>query len=217
MTVQMLDIAVGVPGWVTDLASFRRWARSDEFPESGSISYYKGYLWLDLSMETLLHNKAKGRIFFDLALLVEEEEKGQYLADRMRLTHPEVGLSTEPDGMLILDETLRRQRVQIKKGAECVEIVGAPDMVLEVVSDSSEQKDKVDLRQLYWRAGIQEYWLVDPRGEELSFEILRRRSRGYLSVRSQDGWLKSTVFGKSFRLTMKKHDLDYPIFKLESR
>ena len=29
---------VSVPEWVTDLASFRRWARSDEFPETGRIS-----------------------------------------------------------------------------------------------------------------------------------------------------------------------------------
>src|SRR5256885_8764701 len=46
-----------------------------------------------------------------------------------------------------------------------LELEGTPDMVLEVVSESSVQKDTKRLRQLYWQAGIREYWLVDARRE----------------------------------------------------
>ena len=50
---------------------------------------------------------------------------------------------------------------------------GSPDLVIEVVSDGSVRKDMVRLRDQYWQAGIQEYWLIDVRGEHLLFDILR--------------------------------------------
>src|SRR5262249_37330292 len=87
------------------------------------------------------------------------------------------------------------------EGDDSLEVEGAPDMVLEVVSATSVRKDTVELRTLYWAAGIPEYWLVNPLGETLEFDILRRTARGDVPVRKQAGWVKSGVFGKSFRLT----------------
>jgi Uma2 family endonuclease len=61
-------------------------------------------------------------------------------------------------------------------------------------------------------AGITEYWLVDARGERLSFEILRRGPKGYTSVRRQGGWVKSTVFGKSFKLARNPDRVNNPSY-----
>jgi len=95
--------------------------------------------------------------------------------------------------------------------------MGSPDMVLEVVSPSSVEKDTVILRQLYWKAGVREYWLVDPRGLELHFDILRHAEKSYVATRRQQGWLKSAVFGKSFRLTKRNDTRGNPVFTLEVR
>lgn len=47
-----------IPSWVKDLESFRRWARSDEYPEHGWFSFLHGVFWVDLSMEQLFtHNQ----------------------------------------------------------------------------------------------------------------------------------------------------------------
>jgi Uma2 family endonuclease len=90
--------------------------------------------------------------------------------------------------------------------------------VVEVVSDSSEDKDLVKLRSDYFRAGIPEYWIVDARDGALNFDILKRGSRGYTTTRTQaDGWLKSAVFGRSFRLTQATDPLGNPQFTLEHR
>lgn len=40
-------------------------------------------------------------------------------------------------------------------------IVGAPDLVLEVSSPSTEEYDQGDKRELYRMAGVQEYWFID--------------------------------------------------------
>jgi Uma2 family endonuclease len=93
-------------------------------------------------------------------------------------------------------------------------VIGTPEMVLEVVSKHSIQKDTVVLRELYAVAGISEYWLVNPLGEALSFDILRLTARGYVTTRKSDGWIKSALFGKSFRLEAQQSRDDLPEYRL---
>ena len=50
---------------------------------------------------------------------------------------------------------------------------------MEIVSPSSVSKDKKHLRECYYRAGIPEYWLIDARGEDVEFDILRRGEEKY--------------------------------------
>lgn len=90
-------------------------------------------------------------------------------------------------------------------------------MVLEVISESSVQKDEVILKEAYWEAGIAEYWLVDARKQALRFDIFRHTSKGYVATRKQAGWLKSGVFGKSFRLRKRTNVLGHPDFILDVR
>jgi Uma2 family endonuclease len=73
-------------------------------------------------------------------------------------------------------------------------------MVLEIVSPSSVGKDTVRLRERYHLAGIAEYWLIDARGDDLQFAILRHTPAGYDPVPAAAGWLSSEVFGRRFRL-----------------
>jgi Uma2 family endonuclease len=88
-------------------------------------------------------------------------------------------------------------------------------MTLEIVSDSSVKKDTVRLRELYWRADVTEYWLVDVRGKTLHFEILRHTPTGYVSTESPDGWQTSTVLGKALRLVRSKDPLGRAQFHVE--
>jgi len=90
-------------------------------------------------------------------------------------------------------------------------------MVLEIVSDSSEEKDFVLLREAYWEAGIREYWLVDVRAGRLQFDILHHTAKGYVTRRKKAGWVTSDVFGKSFRLTHSTNVLGHPDYTLEAR
>ena len=81
--------------------------------------------------------------------------------------------------------------------------------VLEVLSDSSVEKDIVILFDAYWQAGIAEYWLVDARKGPVRFDIYRHTSKGYVATRKQAGWVKSAVFSKSFRLSQRQGPLGY--------
>jgi Uma2 family endonuclease len=90
-------------------------------------------------------------------------------------------------------------------------------MALEVVSDSSVEKDTDLLPELYWHAGVDEYWLVDARREKLVFRIQRRGDAGFIDVEAQDGWIDSGVFQRSFQLTRVNDALGHPEFTLAAR
>lgn len=51
---------VEIPQWIGNLASFRHWARSDEFPDAGRICYLNEEMWVDMSKEQFYsHNQVK--------------------------------------------------------------------------------------------------------------------------------------------------------------
>lgn len=50
-----------------------------------------------------------------------------------------------------------------------------PEIVLEVISPGSEQRDYVEKREEYLRFGVREYWIVDAQREEV---LILRRSGG---------------------------------------
>ncbi len=52
-------------------------------------------------------------------------------------------------------------------------IQGAPDIVIEILSPSSEQRDRRDKLDLYARYGVPEYWLIDPRDRTVLVFALR--------------------------------------------
>ncbi|MBL8798689.1 MAG: Uma2 family endonuclease [Planctomycetia bacterium] len=210
---------VHIPVWVQDLPSFRRWAHTDDFPESGRISFIHGEVWVDMSKEQFVHNQIKGEMGATLMPLAKRERLGRYFPDGYLLSNDEANLSTNPDGMFVSKVALLNRRARLVPGSEegLVELHGSPDMVLEVISPSTIEKDTVVLRKLYALAGITEYWLVNPWAARLEFDILRLGSRGYTATRKQGGWLKSAVFGKSFRLVQQTDELGYAEYSLEMK
>ena len=219
-TIQLDTAAIHVPEWVNDLASFRRWVHSDELPERCPVFFLAGEVWLDMAKAQLFsHVRLKQRFYQVLGVLADADRLGDFFPDGLLLTNEDADLSGNPDGTFVSKEALREGRVRLVEGAEdgYVELEGTPDMVLEVVSDSSVVKDTDVLCELYWKAGIREYWLVDARGERLQFSILRHSRTGYVPVRKASGWLKSAVFQKSFKLTRETDEFGHPSFQLDVR
>ena len=211
---------VDVPSWVTTLEAFRRWLDSDEFPEGARVWFLKGDVWIDMSKEQIFsHVLVKTQFHIVLGGLVQKTKSGLFLGDGAMLTNLDADISGNPDATYIANDTLAQERVRLVEGAEegFVELEGSPDMVLEVISQSSVNKDEVTLKEAYWVAGISEYWLVDARKDPLRFDIFRHGSKGYVATRKQGGWLKSVVFGKAFRLSKKMNPLGLAEFTLEAR
>jgi Uma2 family endonuclease len=57
-----------------------------------------------------------------------------------------------------------------------------PVLVIEVVSPDQERRDYHEKRKDYWKAGVREYWIVDPSGEAVT-----------VLVRGAKAWRQRTV------------------------
>lgn len=219
-TIVLYDDAIHLPDGINTLVAFRGWLRSDSFPEAGRISYLRGQVWVDMSKEQLFtHNQVKQEFNLVIGGLVKSERLGRYFPDGVFVTNDSADLASQPDGTFVARQSLQSGRVHLIEGEKegFLEIEGSPDMVLEVVSASSVEKDTETLRELYWRASIAEYWLIDARSDPLSFTILQWRPAGYSAARKPAGWSKSAVFGRAFRLSSRPDETGNPEYSLSVR
>src|SRR5437868_3515802 len=196
---------VTVPARATaSLASFREWAGDNDLPEKAKLCYHRGEVFVEMGTEQIFsHVEVKTEITTVLRVLVRQGKVGRMWGEGFLVTNKAAELSCNPDAVFVSNESFTSKRVELVegKGGGYVELVGSMDMVLEVVSDSSEKKDNQTLFEAYYEAGVSEYWLVDARGAEIEFNIYKRGTKKFTVTKKQDGWAKSVVFGKAFRLT----------------
>ena len=95
---------------------------------------------------------------------------------------------------------------------------GSPDLVVEIVSTGSVRKDTIVLFEQYFVAGIDEYWLIDARGEEIEFELFTRGADCFVPAEADaDGYRHSEVFGLSFALIRSINEFDETEYHLLHR
>ena len=94
---------VEIPSWVTDLASFRRWAHSDDFPESCPACFLEGEVWLDISKEQLFtHAGVKGEFVRVLRALEKTEKQGHLFPNGILVSCVAADFSCQPDTVCFL-------------------------------------------------------------------------------------------------------------------
>ncbi len=70
---------------------------------------------------------------------------------------------------------------------------GAPDWVVEVLSSSNRRHDRVVKLAVYERAGVREYWIVDPIGRKLTIYLLEDGGYGPPTVLALKGQVPITA------------------------
>lgn len=83
----------------------------------------------------------------------------------------------QPDILFIAKES--RDVIRKKR------IAGAPTLVVEIISASTRSKDSVRKLQLYQKAGVTHYWLVDPENKTIQAFLLG--DRGYILAAMGEG------------------------------
>jgi Uma2 family endonuclease len=87
-----------------------------------------------------------------------------------------------------------KARTHLLKGAS---FHGAPDLVVEIVSPESQSRDRRDKFREFEKAGVREYWIIDPISRTVEVYALERRKFRLLAPDA--GILASTVL-PHFRL-----------------
>jgi len=108
------------------------------------------------------HQKVVGKLFRRMSDFVETHELGVVLVsptDVVLSSHRTV----QPDLLFVAKKNTAIVQAQV---------CGAPDLTVEVTSESSWRRDRIDKKELYAQFGVKEYWIVDPETRMVEIFVL---------------------------------------------
>jgi len=72
-------------------------------------------------------------------------------------------------------------------------VIGAPGLVVEILSKGTAIYDKGDKKDIYEMNGVREYWLVEPRNKSVEVYALENERYRLVAYLEETGIVKSTV------------------------
>jgi len=165
-----------------------------QFPEDRRCEIIDGELFLTPA-PTTYHQRVSVRLLYLLMQHVLEHGRGEILEAPCDLLLSQTDV-VQPDIFFVSKE---RQAIVEEKY-----VSAAPDLVIEILSESTASRDRGIKAKMYERFGVPELWIVDPWAKKV--EILRR---------SGEGFARLAVFGSSDTLvTPTFPGLEIPLAKV---
>lgn len=112
------------------------------------------------------HQVIKGRLLFAIASYLEQRPIGEVLMAPLDIVFA-IDNVCSPDVLFISNE---RSSITTEKN-----IQGAPDFVIEVLSEFNRKNDEVRKLAIYERFDVTEYWIADP--DHNTIRVFRRRGK----------------------------------------
>lgn len=148
----------------------------------GKVWTYEDYLTLDDGVyfeiingkahmspaPELFHQRWARKIFLAVERHVEAEKLGEVFFAPVDVVLDEHNV-VQPDLVFIANASFGLLE---RRG-----IMGAPDLVVEIISPTSLRRDRYDKRELYARFGVKEFWLADVANR--SIEVLSLKAGNY--------------------------------------
>jgi Uma2 family endonuclease len=146
------------------------WSEAEylNLPGSRLAEFDQGHIEV-LDMPSELHQELVLFLYEVLVSYIRKHKLGKVLVAPFPVNLWE-GKMREPDILFMRREHANRRLANYWNGA---------DLVMEVMSPNDQTRDKITKRQEYARAGIPEYWLVDPSEKTVTVFALSERSGGY--------------------------------------
>jgi Uma2 family endonuclease len=124
------------------------------------------------------HQKISGNIYFLLRSYLEKNPAGELYDAPFDVFLGEHAVF-QPDILFIAND---RRSILTDEGAE-----GAPNLVIEVLSESTAHLDRQTKRKVYAASGVDELWLVDPGMKTVQVFLLQKDAvRPASSCRASD-------------------------------
>ena len=116
------------------------------------------------------HQNAVGEIFAYLRDSIRIQGMGKVILSPFDVELA-ADVVVQPDILVVLNEN--KQKITRSR------VIGAPDLIVEVVSPGSAGYDRREKQNAYAHAGVPEYWLVDPIAQNV--ELLLLETEAYRS------------------------------------
>ena len=132
-------------------------------PEDERYELLDGEL-IKLTTPNIPHQSVRAQLGVRLFFFVQERDLGQvfFVPFDVVLSDTDV---VQPDLIFV-----SREREHIITHAN---IQGAPDLVVEILSPSTAERDRTVKRRLYAEHGVKEYWQVEPEAQTVTVLLLR--------------------------------------------
>lgn len=122
------------------------------------------------------HQTAHANLFGMLWSFVKKHSLGKLYSAPFAVYFDE-GTVVEPDILFVSRDRL--DRIDERK------LNGPPDFVIEIISDSTESRDRSFKFTSYAREGVKQYWIVDP--SKKTVEICKLERTGFILTGKFDG------------------------------
>lgn len=144
---------------------------------------------------TTAHQLISGEIFQQLGNYLEGKKCRAIPAPfAVRLFEKDGESPEDVDTMVELDITIVCDPSKLDKHG----CKGAPDMVVEILSPSTQRHNRLVKLGLYQRAGVREYWIVDPDSSTVQVFLQQDGSLQLQEVYYQHGMAKVNVLEGCF-------------------
>jgi Uma2 family endonuclease len=131
------------------------------------------------------HQDAAGRIYAKLLTYLEDNVLGAVYMSPIDVRFPDVADPVQPDVVVIAAE--HRYMIAEKW------IEGVPDLLVEVLSPTRPGNDRRIKFDAYARAGVPEYWIVDPADRTIEVYVLRGEAYALLAAFGAEEEIRSEV------------------------
>lgn len=136
-----------------------------------------------LASPSTIHQEILSALHYQIYDYLKDKQRKVYLAPFDVRIFEEAGDSPEdvdtvlqPDLMVVCDHSK----------VDYHGVHGAPDLVIEILSPATARYDKLVKFNLYQKAGVKEYWLVDPRTQTVCVYTLEDGAYHAATVYSRD-------------------------------
>ena len=178
----------------TSIIEKKRYTYDDylKTPDDKRYELIEGELYMTPSPVTN-HQRISRRIEFLLEKFVTQNELGEIFYapydvyfDDENVVQPDILFISKDRLNIIGDKNLQ----------------GAPDLVIEILSESNAYRDLIQKKKLYARHGVKEYWIVVPGEKTIDIHILKDKTYQLYKTLGEDDTLGSQIL-KGFKMELK--------------
>jgi Uma2 family endonuclease len=142
------------------------------------------------------HQRVSFKLSVEFGIYNKKKKVGEFFAAPFDVYLDEENAGIQPDLLFVSKE--RSFIVHDNNG-----IVGAPDLVIEIISKGSGDKDRAIKRDVYERFAVKEYWIVDPLYKSIEVYCMENNRYTLFSYAEDKGIITSSVL-PDFKLNLKK-------------
>jgi len=161
-------------------------------PDDKRYELIEGELYMTPSPITN-HQRISRKIEFLLEKFVTENELGEIFYapydvyfDDENVVQPDILFISKDRLNIIGDKNLQ----------------GAPDLVIEILSESNAYRDLIQKKKLYARFGVKEYWIVVPGEKTIDIHILKDKTYQLYKELGEFDTLESQIL-KGFKMELR--------------